>query len=180
VAIAKGHGYRVAADLSDDDWTVVIRAAAPSEDVIQLIDETKERFSGAAFAEDRAALVWSLAPVPTSWDLALELFARDRVDASQRLSLLSGRSARGPANDGPLVCSCFSVGQKQIEAAIEEGCRSASDVGKATRAGSNCGSCRPEIERLVKISLAAASSADSAREDLTHMIEGASDETIGF
>jgi len=180
VAIAKGHGYRVAADLSDDDWTAVIRAAAPGEDVIQLIDETRKLFSGAAFSEDHAALVWSLAPVPPAWDLALELFARDRVDASQRLSLLSGRSARGPANDGPLVCSCFSVGQKQIEAAIEEGCRSASDVGKATRAGSNCGSCRPEIERLVKISLAAASSADSAREDLTHMVEGASDETIGF
>ncbi|MGD9544292.1 MAG: molybdopterin-dependent oxidoreductase [Methylocystis sp.] len=165
VAVVEGYGYRVGADLSDDDWTAVIQASASSEDVIQLIDEKKGRFSGAAFFEDRAALVWSLAPLAPPWDLALELFEQERVEASQRLSLLSGRSALAANNDGPLVCSCFSVGQRQIEAAIQQGCISASDVGKATRAGSNCGSCRPEIERLIKISLAAASAADLARED---------------
>ena len=42
VAVANGYGYRIAADLSDDDWTDIIRAAAAGEDVIQLIDETKE------------------------------------------------------------------------------------------------------------------------------------------
>ena len=180
VAVANGYGYRVAADLSDDDWTDVIRAAAASEDVIQLIDETKRLLSGAAFVGDRATLIWALSPVAQSWDLALELFARDRLDQSERLSLLSGRSGRQLTDDGPLVCSCFSVGQKQIEAAIQQGCRSAPDVGKATRAGSNCGSCRPEIQRLIKISLAAKSAMDLAREDPTSMKEGASDETVGF
>ncbi|MGJ0455015.1 MAG: nitrate reductase [Methylocystis sp.] len=180
VAVADGYGYRVAADLSDDGWTDVIRAAAASEDVAQLIDETTGLFSGAAFVEDRAALIWALAPVSPSWDLALELFARDRLDQSERLSLLSGRSGRQLSDDGPLVCSCFSVGQKQIEAAIQQGCRSAPAVGRATRAGSNCGSCRPEIQRLIKISLAADSAMDLAREDQTSMKEGAPDETVGF
>ncbi|QGM94419.1 nitrate reductase [Methylocystis rosea] len=180
VAVADGYGYRVAADLSDDAWTDVIRAAAACEDVIQLIDETKSLLSGATFLGDRATLIWALAPVSPSWDLALELFARDRLDQSERLSLLSGRSGRQLTNDGPLVCSCFSVGQKQIEAAIREGCRSALDVGKATRAGSNCGSCQPEIQRLIKISLAAESSMDLARADKTSMKEGASDETVGL
>ena len=114
-------------------------------------------FSGAAFVDDRATLIWSLAPLSPPWDLALELFSRERLDQSERLSLLSGRSDRSSATDGPLVCSCFSVGQKTIEAAIAQGCRSTVDVGKAVRAGSNCGSCRPEIERLIKASSAAAS-----------------------
>ncbi|MBG0794702.1 nitrate reductase [Methylocystis sp. H62] len=180
VAVANGYGYRVAGDLADDEWTEIIHAAAASEDVIHLIDETKSLFSGAAFLEDRATLIWALSPLAQSWDFALELFARDRLDQSERLSLLSGRSGRQLADDGPLVCSCFSVGQKQIEAAIHQGCRSALDVGKATRAGSNCGSCQPEIQRLIKISLAAESAMDSARENPTSMKEGASDETVGF
>ncbi|HEY8124863.1 MAG TPA: nitrate reductase [Methylocystis sp.] len=180
VAIADGYGYRIAADLSDDDWADIIRAAAASEDVIQLIDETKRVLSGAAFVADRAALIWALSPLPASWDLALELFARERLDDSERMSLLSGRTGRQPTMDGPLVCSCFSVGQKQIEAAIQQGCRSASDVGKATRAGSNCGSCRPEIQRLIKTSLAAESAVDVARENQTNTKEGASDETFGL
>ncbi|MDP3175077.1 MAG: molybdopterin dinucleotide binding domain-containing protein, partial [Phenylobacterium sp.] len=94
VAVANGHGYRVAADLSDDAWTDVIRTAAASEDVIQLMDETKSLLSGAAFVGDRATLVWALSPVAPSWDLALELFGRERLDQSERLSLLSGRSGR--------------------------------------------------------------------------------------
>jgi assimilatory nitrate reductase catalytic subunit len=162
VAIAKGYGYRIAANLQDDDWADIISAATVSEDIVQLIDETKSVFSGAAFVEDHATLIWSLSPLSPPWELAIELFARERLDDSERLSFLSGRSGGQSTNAGPLVCSCFSVGQKQIEAAIQQGCRSASDVGKATRAGSNCGSCRPEIERLIKTALTAASATGSA------------------
>ncbi|WP_171015226.1 nitrate reductase [Methylocystis sp. B8] len=162
VSIAKGYGYRVAANLQDDDWAEIIGAATVSKDIVQLIDETKSVFSGAAFVEDQATFIWSLSPLSPPWELALELFARERLDDSERLSFLSGRSGGQSTNAGPLVCSCFSVGQKQIEAAIQQGCRSASDVGKAVRAGSNCGSCRPEIERLVKTALTAASATGSA------------------
>ncbi len=158
VAVADGFGYRVASDLKDDDWAALIRAAAASDDVIELIDETRNLFSGAAFVDERAMLIWSLAPLSPSWDLALELFSLERLDRSERLSILSGRSGRQVEDDGPLVCSCFGVGQKKIEAAIAQGRRSTSDIGKAIRAGSNCGSCRPEIERLIKVSSAAGSS----------------------
>ncbi|WP_292531206.1 nitrate reductase [Methylocystis sp.] len=158
IAVANGFGYRVAGNLQDDDWAQIIRAATTSEDLIQLIDETKSLLCGAAFVDDRATFIWGLAPLLPPWDLALELFSLERLDGAERLSLISGRSGRPSANDGPLVCSCFSVGRKKIEAAIAQGCRSASDIGKAIRAGSNCGSCRPEIERLIKVSPAARSS----------------------
>ncbi|MBM3562113.1 MAG: nitrate reductase [Alphaproteobacteria bacterium] len=160
VAVAKGFGYRVAGDLQDGDWADIIRAATASDDVIQFIDETRSLLSGAAFVDDRATLIWALAPYAPPWELALELFAREGLARSERLSLLSGRSGRQIANDGPLICSCFGVGQKKIEAAIAQGCRTAPEVGKATRAGSNCGGCRPEIERLIKAFLAVAPSAN--------------------
>ena len=36
-----------------------------------------------------------------------------------------------------------------IRRAIEAGCAGVQDVGAATRAGTNCGSCRPEIAALI-------------------------------
>ena len=51
---------------------------------------------------------------------------------------------------GPMVCSCFGVGVNTILAAIEDGgLVSVDEVGAALQAGTNCGSCRPEITGLL-------------------------------
>jgi assimilatory nitrate reductase catalytic subunit len=76
------------------------------------------------------------------------LFAREQLDDEARAALLRGR-APGPRRDaGPIVCACFQVGRNDIMAAIEGGCGSVAAVGQKLRAGTNCGSCRPEIARL--------------------------------
>jgi ferredoxin-nitrate reductase len=49
---------------------------------------------------------------------------------------------------GRLVCSCMQVGETTIaEAARSHGCDPAR-VCAATRAGTGCGSCRPEVARI--------------------------------
>jgi assimilatory nitrate reductase catalytic subunit len=66
------------------------------------------------------------------------------------VDLLAGRSAAPVANTGPIVCACFDVGLKTIVEAI--GSRrlvSVEAVGRALSAGTNCGSCRPAIQRLI-------------------------------
>jgi assimilatory nitrate reductase catalytic subunit len=50
---------------------------------------------------------------------------------------------------GAIVCSCFSVGVNEINAAARGGCRSVDAIGTALNAGTNCGSCRPEIRRIL-------------------------------
>ena len=68
----------------------------------------------------------------------------------QRRMLLSGRAADGLAETGPVICACFGVGLNVIREAIAS--NSATDVeaiGKALRAGTNCGSCLPELKRIV-------------------------------
>lgn len=50
-----------------------------------------------------------------------------------------------------MICSCFRVTDKQISAALESGeCQSVSQLTKTLKCGSNCGSCLPQVERLVE------------------------------
>jgi assimilatory nitrate reductase catalytic subunit len=77
------------------------------------------------------------------------LFAADTLGTDQRRLLLSGKSADGLANAGPIVCACFGVGRNTICDTIAGGARSAADIGAKLKAGTNCGSCIPELKRLI-------------------------------
>ena len=97
--------------------------------------------------------------------------AEARVAEEARRVLLSGRSADGLTSTGPIVCACFSVGLATIRAAIETGAAaSVEGIGAALRAGTNCGSCLPELKRIVAdagagaASSQATSTADRARQ----------------
>ena len=48
-----------------------------------------------------------------------------------------------------LICSCFNIGRKAITSAIESGCDSQSSLAESLGCGSKCGSCRPELNRLL-------------------------------
>ncbi len=56
--------------------------------------------------------------------------------------------------EGKLVCSCNQIGQTTIERAILEqavqGACELTTVCAATRAGTSCGSCRPEVQKLIR------------------------------
>ena len=67
----------------------------------------------------------------------------------QRRMLLSGKSADGLANAGPIVCACFGVGRGTICETIAAGARTAAEIGAKLKAGTNCGSCIPELKRLI-------------------------------
>ncbi|KAA0939460.1 molybdopterin-dependent oxidoreductase [Psychrobacter sp. ANT_H59] len=65
--------------------------------------------------------------------------------------LLAGRPATGYIDPGPLVCSCRAVGENIIINAItKQQCHSVQAVGKACRAGTNCGSCVGQINALIE------------------------------
>ena len=67
-----------------------------------------------------------------------------------RRVLLSGRSADGLTSAGPIVCACFGVGLATICDAIRIGrATTVESIGTALHAGTNCGSCLPELKRIV-------------------------------
>ncbi|WP_137679609.1 nitrate reductase [Aurantiacibacter suaedae] len=67
--------------------------------------------------------------------------------------LLAGRPAGAQPDVGPLLCVCHDVGENAVRAAICAGASSVAAVGAATCAGTNCGSCRPQIARLLEETL---------------------------
>jgi assimilatory nitrate reductase catalytic subunit len=72
------------------------------------------------------------------------------ISAAERIALLAGLSANGAAGAGRIVCACFSVGEDAIRAAIrDDGLASPAAIGKALKAGTNCGSCIPELKKLI-------------------------------
>ena len=63
--------------------------------------------------------------------------------------LLAGRPSEPLPDRGALVCVCHDVGEQQVLAALADGATTVAEVGTATCAGTNCGSCRPIISRLI-------------------------------
>jgi assimilatory nitrate reductase catalytic subunit len=48
-----------------------------------------------------------------------------------------------------VVCACFQVGLEAVRKAVSAGATSVADIGQALRAGTNCGSCLPELKRII-------------------------------
>ncbi len=63
---------------------------------------------------------------------------------------LAGRPGADMPDPGAQLCACFGVGINTISRAVtEQGLMTVDAIGAALRAGSNCGSCRPEIRALI-------------------------------
>lgn len=65
----------------------------------------------------------------------------------EHITLLAGASANGAKGCGKIVCSCFSIGQESIQA---EGLTNAAQIGARLKAGTNRGSCIPELKKLLQ------------------------------
>jgi assimilatory nitrate reductase catalytic subunit len=64
--------------------------------------------------------------------------------------ILAGRPGADQPDPGPTLCACFNVGVNTILRAIEtENLTTVEEIGAALEAGTNCGSCRPEISALL-------------------------------
>ncbi|MEZ2352298.1 molybdopterin-dependent oxidoreductase [Caballeronia sp. RCC_10] len=78
------------------------------------------------------------------------LFSKDRLDDEDRVSLLLGQPVGKGEDTGPTVCSCFGVGRNTICNAIrDKNLKTAADVTACVKAGGNCGSCVPELKKLI-------------------------------
>ncbi|KZY75185.1 nitrate reductase, partial [Oleiphilus sp. HI0068] len=73
----------------------------------------------------------------------------ETLDTESRMALLTGKPPIGTPDVGKIICACFNVGKKTIQTAIKEHqLTSPQEVGKVCKAGTNCGSCVPEIKAL--------------------------------
>jgi assimilatory nitrate reductase catalytic subunit len=77
------------------------------------------------------------------------MLTREALSSAECRALLAGGMPDGAQDSGPVVCVCHQVGAARVAKAISEGCHTAEAVGRASAAGTNCGSCLPEINRML-------------------------------
>jgi assimilatory nitrate reductase catalytic subunit len=100
------------------------------------------RLQACVFVARRAALP------PRQW--LAGLFRQETLAPGDRATLLAGRAPQLGPDPGPTVCSCFGVGRNTICTAIRERhLETTAQVTACLKAGGNCGSCVPEIGKLL-------------------------------
>jgi assimilatory nitrate reductase catalytic subunit len=140
---------------SNDDleaWRAFVQTQASELSLSEYLDAPRGTYRAAGFEGGQLAFCLFLGPASQcpQWDVAKALLAAETLEEQQRRLLLSGQSADGVADTGPIVCACFGVGLNAIREALasSEAC-DVESIGKALRAGTNCGSCLPELKRIV-------------------------------
>ncbi len=121
-------------------------------DWIEYSDPNAGVYRATALSNDRIIFSIFISPRPDlpsrSW--LASLFAKDQITDTDRRGLLTGQPSDPAADNGPTVCSCFGVGQKRIcDAIAKHRLETPQQVGQHLRAGTNCGSCVPEIKLLL-------------------------------
>lgn len=98
---------------------------------------------------DICLFVTKKGPLPErSW--LQSLFQRDSLNSSIFSTLLSGQPLNPSMTPGPIICACFGISQKEILSAFTyKRANTVDDIGDLLKAGSNCGSCKPEIKDLI-------------------------------
>jgi len=114
----------------------------PGSDLYRLaLVDKKGQLQGVAFMAPNTDL-------PERTWLAMQ-FEQPALSTRARHALLSGYAPAGE-DIGAIVCACYSVGEKTIEHAIKEkGCLTTKQLGAELKAGTNCGSCIPELKQLI-------------------------------
>ena len=147
--------YEMASEFAarpDGNWLRLAGGATrPDADLIEYEDPGAGVYRGALLDAGRLQAVVFVAARPVllarSW--LAGLFAQKELSSRDRSDLLHGRPGDASADTGAVVCACFGVGATTITRAAQRGCETVAEIGELLRAGTNCGSCRPEIARLL-------------------------------
>jgi assimilatory nitrate reductase catalytic subunit len=159
VPVAEGHAYDLAgwtplSESLSDAWVGALLDAPRQAELIAFADPGRGAFRYARLVDGRLDACLFLAAedafLPDRRGLAAMLDAA--VEGAARSQLLAGLPAGSLAGDdpGPIVCACFAVGLKTLQRAIaNDRLTTLAELGRALRAGTNCGSCRPELGEIL-------------------------------
>ncbi|MCE4224699.1 molybdopterin-dependent oxidoreductase [Methylobacterium sp. C25] len=149
-----GSGLIFATQDGSREVALALRGLFPGHEIAEYSDHARGLYRLAAYREGRliACLAVETGERRPDWEIAKQVFAAPEIEATDRRSLLSGRAQTASA--GPVICACHGVGLDVITAAIAAGAGSVEKVGAACKAGTNCGSCIPEIRKLLPAALA--------------------------
>jgi assimilatory nitrate reductase catalytic subunit len=147
-------GWRHELAGQDEPWLARLRDEFGTQgDWIELRDAAMHRYRAALLRDGRLEMVCffegrAAALPPRHWLEAL--LDKDRLGAEERAALLMGRPGKAAPDCGRIVCACHGVGENDLKQAIAQGARSVEALGLRLKAGTQCGSCVPELRTLLQ------------------------------
>jgi assimilatory nitrate reductase catalytic subunit len=146
--------YELAGESKIEDYSAWAKQQLGEEgEWLEFADLTAQRFRAGIIKHNQLDAVVFVAPnhdLPARTWLS-NLFTEFPLTDEARSNLLAGKPGADQPDVGPLVCACFGVGENTIKDAITCGAaKSVEDIGKQLKAGTNCGSCIPELKKLLE------------------------------
>jgi assimilatory nitrate reductase catalytic subunit len=123
----------------------------PQADIIEIVDKSRGVLRRAALRdgvlEACLVLAWSGIVLPSEAEFAALLGAV--VPLHARAGLLSGRGSN--VGDGPRLCACLGISEAAVRhACISNRLNSLSALSALLGVGTSCGSCIPELEKILR------------------------------
>lgn len=144
-----GWQAEVACKGTPDDWALMAQQMTGLQDAeVSIYQDAASGSTRVALSRDgviEALMYTGMQPVVLSRS-AVTTHVGTSV---QPLFALAGRASADRPDPGTTVCACFNVGRNTLLGAITAGATSVNQLGEATCAGTNCGSCKPELNALI-------------------------------
>lgn len=146
--IRTAHGWLT--ELAGDNDTAMLASLLPDGERAEVRDARRGIVRSAVIIDGHLQGAFFVARdgglPPRDW--LIEQLGGERATT---VELLAGRPGTPQADRGPIVCVCYDVGMTTILDSIRaDTLTTVEAVGCALNAGTNCGSCRPAIARLLQ------------------------------
>ena len=148
--------YELAGNQQPQEWTkrahTLLGVGAADENWIEFYDSAQNTYRAAQFKGSRLINCVFVGPTEKlpQRDWLISLFEKETLNKRERASLLSGLPPANQEDTGRTVCACFNVGEKTILKSIKDkSLTTAEQIGECTQAGTNCGSCLPELRGIL-------------------------------
>ncbi|MDO8606883.1 MAG: molybdopterin-dependent oxidoreductase [Phaeospirillum sp.] len=152
-AAGQSHSVWRLAGENGQDWPVIARDwLGEGGEWIEFLDPTRGHFRAARLVDGRLEGVLFIFRWATDFspDWVAAAFGRAVIAGDERATLVAGAPPGGDRGRDKTVCACFGVGLAAIRTAIRDHrLASVAEIGALLKAGTNCGSCVPELRVIL-------------------------------
>jgi assimilatory nitrate reductase catalytic subunit len=149
VAVASGVEYRVASSQGPLIWhDFAYRSFGTQGELAEALEGSTYQAAVVLDGEVEGCVCVTPVGERPQWNLerlvnaAAALGGVARVPKSEACAYIGGTES--------IICACFQVPLAAVRAAVNSGAaKNVRDLGKTLRAGTNCGSCLPELKRII-------------------------------
>ena len=151
--LPSGYQVELAGHSEPENWVEAARSLLGVRGEPLLVQDPRQGIRRMAFSIDgRLQAALFVAPQPVS-------LSRSHLAASLGAGcggeILAGRPGGDQPDAGALVCACFSIGMNTILQGIAtQKLMTVDAIGRALGAGTNCGSCKPDLKNLLQTAVA--------------------------